>query len=265
MPLRTLASGAECIEPVRYAYRSFDRQWVLPDARLGDFMRPALWRIAGPRQIFLTSMLTNVLGPGPAAVATALVPDLDCFRGSFGARAVMPLWCDAEATRPNSPRACSNSSRRATARRFVPTTLLAYCYALLATARLSAPLRGGAAHARPTRTRDRARQTCSSAPPPGPTPAWLHTYGQRCAPMRSSWARCPSARRACFAPVGPTTPTSMPMTRRNRRCALAKASFGPDCAVDLGRSASQGCGSLRPGLIAASPGLATAARRRSTP
>ena len=97
-----------CIEPVRYAYRSFDRQWVLPDARLGDFMRPALWRVAGPRQIFLTSLLTNVLGPGPAAVATALVPDLDHFRGSFGARAVIPLWCDCggNAARTSRP-ACS--------------------------------------------------------------------------------------------------------------------------------------------------------------
>src|SRR2546430_708902 len=76
-PLRELREGAVCLEPVRYAYRSFDRQWVLPDARLGDFMRPGLWRIAGPRQTFLTSLLTNVLGSGPAAVATAYVPDLD--------------------------------------------------------------------------------------------------------------------------------------------------------------------------------------------
>src|SRR5262249_1370217 len=62
-PLSLLNGDAECIEPVEYAYRSFDRQWVLPDARLGDFMRPALWRVLGPRQVFLTSLLTNVLGP----------------------------------------------------------------------------------------------------------------------------------------------------------------------------------------------------------
>src|SRR6202011_2107898 len=99
--LSTLEPGTACIEPLRYAYRSFDRQWVLPDARLGDFMRPALWRIASPHQIFLTSLLTNVLGPGPAAVATALVPDLDHFRGSFGGRAVIPLWRDPGATIPN--------------------------------------------------------------------------------------------------------------------------------------------------------------------
>src|SRR6185503_484926 len=76
----------------RYAYRTFDRQWVLADPRLGDFLRPALWRLAAPGQVFLTSLLTHPLGPGPAVVATRLVPDLDHFRGSFGGRAVMPLW-----------------------------------------------------------------------------------------------------------------------------------------------------------------------------
>jgi hypothetical protein len=100
-PLAALSSDAPSLEPVRYAYRPFDRQWMLPDARLADFARPSLWRMSGPQQAFLTSMLTNVLGPGPAAVATRHVPDLDHFRGSFGARGVIPLWLDAEATRPN--------------------------------------------------------------------------------------------------------------------------------------------------------------------
>jgi hypothetical protein len=126
-PIRDLDACEPCIEPLRYAYRSFDRQWVIPDARLGDFSRPSLWRIAGPRQVFLTSLLTNVLGRGPAAVATALVPDLDHFRGSFGARAVIPLWCDAAATQPNvAPGLLEQLGVTA-------EELLAYCYALLGT------------------------------------------------------------------------------------------------------------------------------------
>jgi predicted helicase len=132
-PLRGLAPGAACLKPVQYAYRSFDRQWVLPDARLGDFMRPALWRIAGPRQIFLTSLLTNVLGPGPAAVATALVPDMDCFRGSFGARAVIPLWCDAQADRPNIAAGLLERLAGRYGIQVSAAQLLAYCYALLGT------------------------------------------------------------------------------------------------------------------------------------
>lgn len=139
-PLRELPPDAACLEPVRYAYRSFDRQWLLPDARLGDFMRPTLWRVAGRRhagrrQLFLTSMLTNVLGPGPAVVATSLVPDLDHFRGSFGARAVIPLWCDAAVARPNIDGAWLARLSGDYGFAVSPELLMAYCYALLATRR----------------------------------------------------------------------------------------------------------------------------------
>jgi hypothetical protein len=132
-PLSEVTPDDECLEPVAYAYRSFDRQWVLPDARVGDFMRPALWRVAGPRQVFLTSLLTNVLGPGPAAVATGLVPDLDCFRGSFGARAVIPLWRDAAATVPNVDSQWLDRLSGRYGFNVTPEALMAYCYALLAT------------------------------------------------------------------------------------------------------------------------------------
>ena len=30
--------------PVRYSFRSFDRQFIIPDNRLGDYFRPVLWR-----------------------------------------------------------------------------------------------------------------------------------------------------------------------------------------------------------------------------
>jgi predicted helicase len=131
-PLSELASDDPGREPMRYAYRPFDRHWVLPDARVGDFMRPKLWRISGPGQVFLTSMLTNVLGPGPAAVATALVPDMDHFRGSFGARHVIPLWRDASATVANvSGVHLARLSQKYGFDVSAPA-LMAYCYALLA-------------------------------------------------------------------------------------------------------------------------------------
>ena len=41
-----------------------------------------------------------MLGAGPAALASAAVPDLDCFCGR-GAKDVIPLYRDAEATEPN--------------------------------------------------------------------------------------------------------------------------------------------------------------------
>jgi hypothetical protein len=116
---------------VRYAYRPFDRHWVVPDARLGDFPRPSLWRVAGSYQVFVSTMLTNVLGPGPAVVATRHVPDLDHFRGSFGARGVIPLWLDAEGTRPNVSEGWLERLAERYGLRVGAPELLAYCYALL--------------------------------------------------------------------------------------------------------------------------------------
>src|SRR5262249_36622650 len=131
--LKLLPSDAQCPRIVPYGYRSFDRQWLLHDPRLGDFLRATLWRIAGPRQIFLTTLLTHPLGAGPSAVATRMVPDLDHFRGSFGGRAVIPLWLDAAGTRPNVADGLLAALSEEYRRRVSPATLLAYCYALLGT------------------------------------------------------------------------------------------------------------------------------------
>jgi hypothetical protein len=108
-------------------------------------VRPRLWRLAGPRQIFLTSLLTHPLGRGPAAVATRLVPDLDHFRGSFGGRAVIPLWNDAAAGEPNVAAGLLERLARAYGHDVSPEMLFGYCYALLGTpayqARFEAELR----------------------------------------------------------------------------------------------------------------------------
>ena len=130
--LNNLAPDAPCPEPVRYAYRPFDRRWLLADARLGDFLRPQLWRAHGQQQVYLTTMLTNVLGPGPAAIATALVPDLDHFRGSFGARGVIPLWRDSAATQPNVSAAWLCRLQETYGYAVSARDLMGYCYAVLA-------------------------------------------------------------------------------------------------------------------------------------
>ena len=99
-PIVTLGQNAPPPEITRYAYWSFDRQYILRDARLGDFGRPALHRAHGERQLYVTSLLTKVPGAGPVAIATASLPDLDCFCGR-GAKDVIPLYRDAEATQSN--------------------------------------------------------------------------------------------------------------------------------------------------------------------
>src|SRR5208337_3175471 len=73
---------------VRYGFRSFDRQWAIADDRVCDRPRRPLWKSCGEFQVFLTSLLTDVLGYGPAASVSSFVPDLHHFRGSFGGKDV---------------------------------------------------------------------------------------------------------------------------------------------------------------------------------
>ncbi len=115
----------------RYGYRSFDRQWIIADSRVGDRMRPDLWRVHSKEQVYMTSLLTSVLGEGPAAVATAEIPDLHHFRGSFGGRDVIPLWRDAEATQPNLVSGLLETLGETYGLPVSPQSLFAYAYGIL--------------------------------------------------------------------------------------------------------------------------------------
>jgi hypothetical protein len=72
--------------PRRYSYRSLDRRWVLPDSCFCDRPHPPLWAADSKKQLYLMSLLTGVLGKGPAAIAAAHVPDLHYFRGLLAAK-----------------------------------------------------------------------------------------------------------------------------------------------------------------------------------
>ncbi|MEM4204914.1 MAG: type ISP restriction/modification enzyme, partial [Candidatus Methanomethylicaceae archaeon] len=131
--IASLSQGTPPSHLLRYAYRSFDRQWALLDTRLCDRPRPTLLRAHSDKQVYITSLLTNVLGEGPAAVATALIPDLDHFRGSFGAKHVIPLWCDAQATQPNVTQGVLDVLAQQYGYLVYAQDFFAYAYAVLAT------------------------------------------------------------------------------------------------------------------------------------
>ena len=99
-PIASLPADAPMPETRRYAYRAFDRQCVIADARLMSRPRPDLWRIHGDRQLYLTGLLTSALGDGPALVACAEIPDLHHFSGR-GAKDAIPLYRNAEASAAN--------------------------------------------------------------------------------------------------------------------------------------------------------------------
>ncbi len=84
------------IGPIRYAFRSLDRQWIIPDARMINQPNPALWATHSARQVYLTALDAHSPSVGPAVSFAGLVPDLHHYKGSFGGR-VYPLWSDAAA------------------------------------------------------------------------------------------------------------------------------------------------------------------------
>ena len=91
-----------CLPPARYGFRSFDRQWIIPDNRLINQPNPKLWASRSHEQIYLTALSRTSPSSGPALTFTSLIPDLDHYKGSFGGR-VFPLWRDQSATIPNIP------------------------------------------------------------------------------------------------------------------------------------------------------------------
>jgi len=128
--LTSLPEDTPAPEIVPYAYRSFDTQSVIKDARLGDFMRPEFWRAHGPDQVYLTSALQGVLGEGPAATVSGDVPDLHHFSGRGGKDAI-PLWRNAAATQPNVTGGLLDALSEEYGASVSPEDLFAYAYAVL--------------------------------------------------------------------------------------------------------------------------------------
>jgi hypothetical protein len=88
-----------CLSPIRYGFRTFDRQWIIPDSRLINRPNPELWKSSSDRQIYLTVLSRTAPTAGPAITFTGLVPDLDHYNGRGGR--VFPLWNDSSATDSN--------------------------------------------------------------------------------------------------------------------------------------------------------------------
>ena len=177
-PLATLPADASAPPIVPYAYRSFDRQFCILDMRLGDFLRPPLLRAHGPRQVYLSSLLTKPVGTGPALTACAELPDLDHFCGR-GAKDNIPLYRDSAGHRANVTQGLLEQLAEAHGRPVRAEDLFAAVYALLAHPgyverfwhELEAPP--------PRVPLPRNGELFARAVELGRRLLWLHTYGER--------------------------------------------------------------------------------------
>ena len=190
-PLRELDTGDQPEGLERYGYRSFDRQWMIADNRLADFPRPDLWRIRGSRQVFLTTLTSTKFSQGPVLTATPYVPDLDHFRGSYGAKQVMSLHRDPSGKTPNVTQGLLITLSERLDTQVTADDLLAYVYALGGTPafseRFNEELAEAAGPIHIPITADPA--LFQRAVTFGRDLLWRHTWGERFA--RSGYSRLP--------------------------------------------------------------------------
>jgi hypothetical protein len=202
----------EPTDPVQVGYRSFDRQWVLPDSRLLDRPRPELWLVASERQIFTVEQHAQPITGGPALTFSSAIPDVDCFMGRGGR--VLPLYRDGAGTPPNVSPGLLPLLRSSPGVDVTGEDLLAYIAALTAhsgyTARFRDELKSPGV--RVPLTADKALFTAAVGV--GREVLWLHTYGERCADTAagrpSSPPRLPREDRPKVTVTIPDTPDLMP-------------------------------------------------------
>ena len=183
-PLHQLDLGDAPEGLQQYGYRSFDRQWIIADHRLVDRAGPDLWHARGPQQVFLTTLTSTKLGQGPALTVTSYVPDLDHFRGSYGAKNVMPLYRDHSSQIPNIAKGLLDSLAERLDLDLTAEDFVAYVQALAGTAafaeRFDAELAEAAGSIHIPITADPT--LFQRAVELGRDLLWRHTWGERFAP-----------------------------------------------------------------------------------
>jgi hypothetical protein len=214
-PTRPVADErAPCIEPVPYGFRSFDRQWIIPDNRVINRPNPQLWELRSDEQVYLTAPSDRSPTNGPALTFTSVVPDLHHYNGRGGR--VFPLWSDRHASAANIPANLLAALARKYRTEVTAEDLMAYIAAVAAnpafTARFQEDL--STPGLRIPLTAD--RYTFAKAAGIGRTVIWLHTFGERMADPQAGRPaqppRLPASRMPRIPAAGaiPQEPAAMP-------------------------------------------------------
>ncbi len=114
--------------PIQVGYRSFDRQWALPDARLMDMPRRDLWAARIPGQVFVVEQHSQFIPGGPGIVFSPLIPDFHHFNGR-GGRTLPSLQPDGS---PNLAPGLIGSLAAALRREVTAADVVAYLAAVVA-------------------------------------------------------------------------------------------------------------------------------------
>lgn len=165
------------VAPIRYAFRSFDRQWIVPDHRLLSMARPELWAVVADRQVFVTAPEDLAPTAGPPLTLSGLIPDQHHYHGRGGR--VYPLWRDRSTVQPNIKPALLVHLAKVYGRPVKAEDVMAYLAAVMAhaafTSRFKADLVRPGLHVPLTAD----AKLFAEAVTLGSEAIWLHCYGER--------------------------------------------------------------------------------------
>ena len=206
-PVINLSEQSPHPEAVRFTYRTLDRQYIFGDARLLDRPGPTLWHAHGDRQIYLTSLFSTPIDSGPALTTSALLPDLDNFRGSYGSKSVLPLYRTADANEINILPGLLDILGNTYGYEVIPQDFAAYLYGIMAhpdyTERYYEEL--ATREVRLPLTKD--GELFGKVRDIGARLLWLHTYGERYIPDGYQRGQIPQGEARCT--------TAVPMTAKD--------------------------------------------------
>ncbi len=176
-PLSVDDSKGTGAEPVRYGFRSFDRQWLLPDARLINQPNPTLWTSHSPKQVYLTAPHDRTPTAGPSLTISGSIPDLHHYHGRGGR--VLPLWADAGATIPNISPGLLKALGEAYGDAVTAEDVMAYIAAVAAHPAYIARFRGNLKQPGLRIPITAEGVLFAEAAALGREVIWLHTFGER--------------------------------------------------------------------------------------
>lgn len=206
------AETGECPPLKRVAFRPFDRQWCIADARVLDRPRPDLWSTVSDQQVFVTEQHAEPVHSGPGLLFSSCLPDMHHFNGRGGR--VFPFFRDATAQETNVVKGMISFLQARLGIRITPQDILAYVAAIAShpgyTQKFAGELSGGGV--RIPITIDQL--LWKSAVDIGREVIWLHTYGERFrGPSRPRGIpRMPTAARPKVIKAIPYSTDEMPQT-----------------------------------------------------
>ena len=229
-PIAELQEDTPVPDIIRYAYRSFDRHFIIADGRLMSRPRPDLWLAHSDQQIYFTSLLSHPLGSGPALTACAEIPDICHFRGSYGSKDIIPFHLTSDLSAQNFSPGLLKQLSMEYDNPITPDSFLSYIYGVVAhpkfTEKFFAELETKELRIPITRDYNLFKKVKTL----GNRLLWLHTFGERFVPEDEKFRVLPLGKAKCVIGIPSENvnyPVSFNYNKVKRTLSVGDGQFSP--------------------------------------